>query len=127
MNKHHGSRLDDLLDELGEREEVEALAAKRILAAQVERRMSELGISTTTLAGRMHTSRNQILRILDKDLAGSGDLRVGGRVGGVDRGDLTRVDRGLRGETHGGGATGFLLETGCVADVEERGVDRYDP
>jgi antitoxin HicB len=70
MNKHHGSRLDDLLDELGEREEVEALAAKRILAAQVERRMSELGISTTTLAGRMHTSRNQILRILDKDDAG---------------------------------------------------------
>jgi hypothetical protein len=39
MNKHHGSTLDDLLDELGEREEVEALAAKRILAVQAERRM----------------------------------------------------------------------------------------
>ena len=70
MNKHHGSTLDDLLDELGEREEVEALAAKRILAIQAERRMSELGMSTTTLAARMHTSRNQILRILDKDDAG---------------------------------------------------------
>lgn len=70
MNKHHGSTLDDLLDELGEREEVEALAAKRILAVQAERRMSELGISTTTLAARMHTSRNQILRILDKEDAG---------------------------------------------------------
>lgn len=70
MNKHHGSTLDDLLDELGEREEVEALAAKRILAVQAERRMSELGLSTTTLAARMHTSRNQILRILDKEDAG---------------------------------------------------------
>jgi transcriptional regulator with XRE-family HTH domain len=70
MNKHHGSTLDHLLDELGEREEVEALAAKRILAVQAARRMSELGISTTTLAKRMHTSRNQILRILDKEDAG---------------------------------------------------------
>jgi transcriptional regulator with XRE-family HTH domain len=70
MNKHHGSTLDDLFDELGEREEVEALAAKRILAVQAERRMSELGLSTTTLAARMHTSRNQILRILDKEDAG---------------------------------------------------------
>ena len=70
MNKHHGSSLDDLLEELGEREEVEALAAKKILALQAERRMSELGLSTTKLAVKMHTSRNQILRILDKDDAG---------------------------------------------------------
>ena len=65
MNKHHGSTLDNLLDELGEREEVEALAAKRILAVQAERRMT-----TTALAAKMHTSRNQILRILDKEDAG---------------------------------------------------------
>ena len=70
MNKHHGSTLDNLLDELGEREEVEALAAKRILAVQAERRMLELGITTTALAAKMHTSRNQILRILDKEDAG---------------------------------------------------------
>ncbi|MFI5298861.1 MAG: Fis family transcriptional regulator [Polyangiales bacterium] len=70
MNKHYGSTLDDLLDELGEREEVEALAAKRVLAIQTERRMTELGLSTTTLAVKMRTSRNQILRILDKDDAG---------------------------------------------------------
>jgi antitoxin HicB len=70
MNKHHGSTLDDLLDELGEREEVQALATKRILAIQAARRMSELGLSTTKLAERMNTSRNQILRILDKEDAG---------------------------------------------------------
>jgi antitoxin HicB len=67
---HHGSTLDDLFDELGEREEVAALATKRILAAQAARRMSQLGISTTVLARRMDTSRNQILRILDKEDAG---------------------------------------------------------
>lgn len=67
---HHGSALDDLLDTLGEREEVQALATKRILAVQAARRMSELGLTTTKLAERMHTSRNQVLRILDKEDAG---------------------------------------------------------
>lgn len=70
MNPHHGSTLDSLFDELGERDEVEALAAKKILAIQAERRMKELGLSTTRLAERMHTSRNQVLRCLDQDDAG---------------------------------------------------------
>jgi len=70
MNPHHGSTLDSLFDELGEREEVEALAAKKILAIQAGRRMKELGLSTTRLAERMHTSRNQVLRCLDQDDAG---------------------------------------------------------
>ena len=62
MNPHHGSSLDSLLDELGEREEVEALASKKVLAIQAGWRMRELGLSTTQLAARMHTSRNQVLR-----------------------------------------------------------------
>ena len=70
MNKHHGSTLDDLLDELGERQEVEALAAKRILAVQAQRRMTELGLTKTKLAQNMHTSRSQVLRVLDGDDAG---------------------------------------------------------
>lgn len=70
MNEHHGSTLDDLLEELGERDEVEALAAKRILAVQAERRMAELRLTTGKLAEKMHTSRNQILRILDREDAG---------------------------------------------------------
>jgi plasmid maintenance system antidote protein VapI len=70
MNPHHGSTLDSLFDDLGEQEEVEALAAKKILAIQAGRRMKELGLSTTRLAQRMHTSRNQVLRCLDPGDAG---------------------------------------------------------
>jgi antitoxin HicB len=70
MNKHDGSTLDSLFDELGELEEVNARAAKKILALEAERRMKKLGLSTTTLAQRMHTSRNQIHRILDEADAG---------------------------------------------------------
>lgn len=70
MNPHHGSTLDSLYEELGEQEEVAALAAKKILAIQAGRRMKELGLSTTRLAQRMHTSRNQVLRCLDQDDAG---------------------------------------------------------
>ena len=70
MNKHAGSTLDSLFDEMGELEEVNARAAKKILAIQAERRMKDLGLTTTTLARRMHTSRNQIHRILDQGDAG---------------------------------------------------------
>ena len=70
MNPHHGSTLDSLFEELGEQEEVEALAAKTTLAIQAEHRRKELGLSTTQLAERMHTSRNQVLRCLDRDDAG---------------------------------------------------------
>jgi len=69
-NKHIGSTLDSLFEELGELEEVNALAAKKILALQTERRMKELGLTTTTLAARMGTSRNQVHRVLDRDDAG---------------------------------------------------------
>jgi antitoxin HicB len=70
MNKYDGSTLDSLFEELGELEEVNARAAKKILAVEAERRMKKLGLSTTTLAQRMHTSRNQIHRILDEGDAG---------------------------------------------------------
>jgi antitoxin component HigA of HigAB toxin-antitoxin module len=69
-NKHIGSTLDSLFEELGELEEVNALAAKKILALQTERRMKELGLTTTTLAEKMGTSRNQVHRVLDQDDAG---------------------------------------------------------
>lgn len=70
MNKHDGSTLESLFEELGELEEVEARAAKKILAVQAERRMKELGLTTTVLAARMRTSRNQVHRILDEQDAG---------------------------------------------------------
>jgi transcriptional regulator with XRE-family HTH domain len=70
MNKHEGSTLESLFEELGELEEVEARAAKKVLSIQAERRMKELGLSTTILASRMRTSRNQVHRILDQEDAG---------------------------------------------------------
>jgi antitoxin HicB len=70
MNKHLGSTLDSLFEELGELEEVNARAAKKILSFEAARRMAELGVTKTTLAERMHTSRKQIDRILDEDDAG---------------------------------------------------------
>jgi plasmid maintenance system antidote protein VapI len=70
MNKHRGSTLDSLFEELGESEEVAALAAKKILAVQASRRMKELGLSTTTVARQMKTSRAQLLRVLDEGDAG---------------------------------------------------------
>lgn len=70
MNKHDGSTLDSLFEELGELEEINAKAAKKILAVEAGRRMRKLGLTTTTLAERMQTSRNQIHRILDEEDAG---------------------------------------------------------
>jgi DNA-binding Xre family transcriptional regulator len=67
MSKHDGSTFDSLLEELGELDEVNARAAKKILAIQAERRMKALGLNATTLATRMGTSRNQIQRLLDAD------------------------------------------------------------
>jgi antitoxin HicB len=70
MNRHDGSTLDSLFEELGELDEVNAGAVKKILAVQAERRMGELGLTATALAAKMRTSRNQIHRILDRDDAG---------------------------------------------------------
>lgn len=85
-NKHTGSTLDSLFEELGELEEVNALAAKKILALQTERRMKELGLTITTLAALMGTSRNQVHRLLDQGDAGisnvPGLLRTRLRVDG---------------------------------------------
>ena len=70
MNKHDGSTLDSLFDELGELDEVNAMAAKKILAIEARRRMKQLGLGVTDLAKRLHTSRNQVNRILDEHDAG---------------------------------------------------------
>lgn len=71
MNKHVGTTLDSFFEELGELEEVGTVAAKKILSLQTERRMKELGLTTTTLAARMGASRNQVHRVLDEDDAGT--------------------------------------------------------
>ena len=63
--KHIGSTLESLFEELGERDDVELLANKKLLSEAFEMRMRALAVSTGKLAKLMSTSRNQVHRLLD--------------------------------------------------------------
>ena len=65
MNKHIGSTLGSLFEELGEKDEIELLAMKKLVAEAIQRRMTELALTSSQLATRMNTSRNQVHRLLD--------------------------------------------------------------
>ena len=60
-----GSGLDDLLEEDGVMEAVDAAALKRAVALQISDEMKKRHMSKTALAKRMHTSRMAIDRLLD--------------------------------------------------------------
>ena len=60
-----GSGLDELLEEDGVLEEVEAQALKRVVALQIADEMKKLRLSKSALAKRMHTSRMAVDRLLD--------------------------------------------------------------
>ena len=62
-----GSSFDDFLKEDGIYEEVTARAIKRVLARQLDTLMQDQGLTKTTLAKRMKTSRAQLDRLLDPD------------------------------------------------------------
>ena len=62
---HTGSTFDSFLEEEGIREEVEATAAKRVIAWQLEQAMQAQHKTKSALAREMHTSRTQIERLLD--------------------------------------------------------------
>jgi len=66
---HSGSSFDSFLDEHGIREEVEAVAIKRVLAWQIGQAMRQQRITKAELARRMHTSRPSVDRLLDPDSA----------------------------------------------------------
>jgi DNA-binding Xre family transcriptional regulator len=63
--KYIGSTLDSLFDELGEREEVELLTQKKLLAAKIERAMARQKMTQVELAKAMRTSRTVVHRLLD--------------------------------------------------------------
>ena len=63
--KYIGSALDSLFDELGEREEIELLTQKKLLAAKIERAMARQKMTQVELAKAMHTSRTVVHRLLD--------------------------------------------------------------
>jgi antitoxin HicB len=62
---HSGSTFDSFLDQEGIREEVEAVAIKRVLAWQLEQAMQEQQKTKQAMAKQLHTSRSQLDRLLD--------------------------------------------------------------
>lgn len=62
---HSGSTFDSFLEEEGIREEVDAVAVKRVLAWQLERAMQRQHKTKQAMARELHTSRSQLDRLLD--------------------------------------------------------------
>jgi hypothetical protein len=60
-----GDTLEAFLEEDGIRDEVYAVAAKRVIAWQLEQARKARHIKKTTLAKAMGTSRTQVDRVLD--------------------------------------------------------------
>jgi antitoxin HicB len=62
---HSGSSFDSFLEEEGVREEVEAVAIKRVIAWQLEQAMKRQQKTKLALARELRTSRTQLDRLLD--------------------------------------------------------------
>jgi hypothetical protein len=62
---HSGSSFDNFLEEEGIREEVEAVAIKRVLAWELSREMERQQKTKQTMARELRTSRSQLDRLLD--------------------------------------------------------------
>jgi predicted XRE-type DNA-binding protein len=62
---HSGSTFDSFLEEQGIREEVEAVAIKRVLAWQLEQAMKKQRTTKRAMARQLRTSRSQLDRLLD--------------------------------------------------------------
>lgn len=65
VTDHSGSTFDSFLEEEGIREEVEAVAIKRVLAWQLSQAMQEQQKTKQAMAKQLHTSRSQLDRLLD--------------------------------------------------------------
>jgi antitoxin HicB len=62
---HSGSTFDSFLENEGIREEVEAVAIKRVLAWQLEEAMRKQQKTKKAMAAQLRTSRSQLDRLLD--------------------------------------------------------------
>ena len=62
---HSGSSFDSFLEEEGIREEVEAVAVKRVIAWEFERAMQQQQKTKLEMARELRTSRSQLDRLLD--------------------------------------------------------------
>ena len=63
--EHTGSTFDSFLEEEGIREDVEAVAVKRVLAWQLAEAMRKKKKTKQALARELQTSRSQLDRLLD--------------------------------------------------------------
>lgn len=63
--KNIGSDFDSFLAEEGILADVEATAAKRVLAYQIQQEMDNQRLTKTEMAAKMHTSRAAVNRLLD--------------------------------------------------------------
>ena len=81
-NPHIGSSFDDFLEEEGILQEVEIVAAKKVIAYQIAELMKNENISKTAMAERMHTSRAVLNRLLDPENTGV-TLRTLGKAASV--------------------------------------------
>lgn len=65
QNQHIGGDFDQFLEDQGLLAEAEAVAVKRVIAWQLEQEMKVKGISKSSMARLMHTSRAAVDRLLD--------------------------------------------------------------
>lgn len=65
-----GTSFENFLDDQGIAEEVNALAAKRVISWQVSQIMREENISKKKMAETLKTSRSQLDRVLDPENVG---------------------------------------------------------
>jgi hypothetical protein len=66
---HSGSSFDRFLEEEGIREEVEAVAIKRVIAWQLAQAMRKQQKTKQAMARQLRTSRSQLDRLLDPENA----------------------------------------------------------
>ena len=65
--EHTGSTFDSFLEEAGIREEVEAVAVKRVISWQLAEAMRKKRTTKQALAKELRTSRSQLDRLLDPE------------------------------------------------------------
>ena len=65
MNKHLGSDMRSLFDELEETEALDALTQKKLIVEQLRARMECTQMTSAALAKAMKTSRSTVHRLLD--------------------------------------------------------------
>jgi ribosomal protein L4 len=66
VTDHSGSTFDTFLEQEGIREEVEAVAIKRVLAWQLSQAMQQQQKTKQAMAKQLHTSRSQLDRSSSK-------------------------------------------------------------